>query len=82
MWPCVSIRVGISECVNMNKTKQLGEVTCSDKQYSLCSWDRGGGCRNSLWAVAGEQELTGSTTVSAAGPGQADPSLLLLVTPV
>lgn len=28
MWPCVSICVGISGCVNMNKAEQL-EVSCS-----------------------------------------------------
>lgn len=29
MWPYVSICVGIPECVNANKAKQLGDVTCS-----------------------------------------------------
>lgn len=32
MWPCVSICVDIPGCVNMNKAKQLGEVTYSGTQ--------------------------------------------------
>lgn len=66
MWPCVSICVGIPECLNMNKAKQPGEGTCSGAR-SVCGTaeEDAETCHG---AVAGGQKLTGSIAVSAAGP--------------